>query len=158
MHAREAGVAIAISVFATSCAVMSGAVMMPNSTQPNGIEFHAMGNVPLDEVGLGGPNVASFSHRQNGADRKTSFALGWMGTLHLDKAMVFGRLMVELLGREELAGEAHTRTLSPTIEFGFVPLGRGVCVSGSASLDVRIGEPDQAVFGVYLGWCALEIR
>jgi hypothetical protein len=73
----------------------------------------------------------------------------------LGDATVFGRLMIDLIAREHLAGEDHTRTLSPMFELGVMPFGRGACLSAAAAWDVRIDEPDQAIIGAFFGWCSL---
>lgn len=154
MYAR-AGLALAAGALASGCAVMSGVTAAPDGQALHGVEFHALTTAPMEAMGEGGPNVASLSYRQIGDERKTSFALGWMHVVDVGHAAVFGRLMVELLGREQLADGDHTRTLSPTFEIGIAPFGHGACLSVAGTWDVRIPDPDRGMVGAFFGWCGL---
>lgn len=139
------------------CAVLSGAVV-PTGAAPGadaGVELHALAAVPLERAGGGAPSVAGITYRQLGDARTTAVSAGWLVAAPAGRATLFARLTVDLLARERTPATTLTHALSPTVELGVAPLGRGACASVAAGWDVRIGEPDRALLGAYFGWCGL---
>lgn len=127
--------------------IATGVVTAPDEGPTTGMEFHAYGGASMDNLGV--PNAYGIAARQLGDSWHYGLQVGWQGMA----GPVFGRLMVDMLAWQQVNGERQLSGLSPTLDVGIMPTGQGVCLSGSATWDVRLNEPDRLIVGVFFGLC-----
>lgn len=128
--------------------VATGFVTAPDEGPATGMEFRAYGGGNLDSAAM--PNAFGFAARQLGGSPHYALQAGWQGTA----GPLFGRLMVDMIGWQQVNGERQLSGLSPTLDVGIAPASHGVCLSGSATWDVHLNEPDRLIVGVFLGLCS----
>jgi hypothetical protein len=126
---------------------------MPASDQPIGVEARAFFAAESIEVGF--PNTYGSVVRQLGDEHmQTAIQTGWTLATHGGRSLVFGRVMFDLLSWQKRAdGDFELSALSPTLDVGVAPLGKGICVSASATWDVHYNAPDRALAGLFVGLC-----
>lgn len=119
----------------------------------HGVEFRGFAAGAIKDVAF--PNAYGFAVRQLGAGNgvQTSLQAGWMITRPVGRAMVFGRLMFDLMSWTRIGGDTTLSALSPTFDVGIAPFGHGVCVSASGTWDVRFNDPDRGLIGAFIGLC-----
>jgi hypothetical protein len=117
----------------------------------NGVELRGFMAAGIDDPAI--PNAYGFAVRQLGDGIQSSVQAGWAITGQLGSAMVFGRLMFDLLSWTKLHDETTLSAFSPTADMGIAPFGHGLCVSASTTWDVRFNEPDRMIVGAFVGLC-----
>ncbi len=123
--------------------------------RPTGVEFHYLVSMPLESAL---PNAYGAMLRQVG-DEHTEQALqiGWNAPFELGRGgpLVFARLMFDLIGWQHRDdGDRNLTAFSPSFAVGFSPSAKlGLCISGQTTWQIRRGEPDRPLVGVFLGYC-----
>ncbi len=124
--------------------------------QLTGVELRAFVAARSSDPAI--PNAYGFAVRQLGEGVQTSMQAGWTMTGKLGSAMVFGRLMFDLLSWTKLRDETTLSAFSPTADVGIAPFGHGLCVSASGTWDVRFNDPDRAIIGAFVGLCGSALK
>jgi hypothetical protein len=133
----------------------TAAAQMPGTAPtPTGIEFHYLASMPLEGML---PNAYGAMLRQVGDEHtEQAMQVGWNAPIPLghDGPMLFARLMFDLIGWQNRDdGDRNLTAFSPTLTIGFAPTNLGICISGQTTWEIRRGEPDRQLVGVFLGYC-----
>jgi len=100
------------------------------------------------------PNAVAVAIRQLGDEPiRTAAQIGWGGAMNLGRPLIYARAMFDLLAVQGEGADRKLSALSPTLDVGIAPLGRGVCIGLTAGWDVRFHADDRAIFGVSIGLC-----
>jgi hypothetical protein len=116
-----------------------------------GVELRAVVAGRIDEPYI--PNAYGFTVRQVGEGVQSSVTTGWMLASRVGSSTVFARVMFDLLSTTKRGDDETLSALSPTADFGIAPWGRGICIAGSGTWDVRFNQQDRGLIGVFIGLC-----